>query len=130
MFSPLSANVLKDFVNNSKQYFYSENQHGPPGLTAVSPIWTNSDYMKDYFPPNYTSLYYSDSGSQTLYDYLTANTGGLQMVQDIYGVFKDTPCERGGTYVSTSCSSSVPDQTVMQFSQIFQETQNAINDSL
>ena len=135
MFSPLSANVLKDFVNNSKQYFYSENQHGPPGLTAVSPIWTNSDYMKDYFPPNYKSLYYSDSGSQTLYDYLTANTGGFTNGSGhiaMWSLQRDTPCERGegGTYVSTSCSSSVPNQTVMQFSQIFQETQNAINDGL
>ena len=135
MFSPLSANVLKDFVNNSKQYFYSENQDGPPGLTEVSPIWTNSDYMKDYFPPNYTSLYYSDSGSQTLYDYLTANTGGFTNGSGhiaMWSLQRDTPCERGegGTYVSTSCSSSIPHQTVMQFSQIFQETQNAINDSL
>ena len=50
----------------------------------------------------------------------------------MWSLQRDTPCERGegGTYVSTSCSSSVPNQTVMQFSQIFQETQNAINDSL
>ena len=33
MFSPFSN--TKDFVNNST-IFYSENQHGPPGLTSKS----------------------------------------------------------------------------------------------
>lgn len=132
MFSPVSAKVLEDFVNNSTKYSYSEKSGGPPGLSNINPIWTDSKYMGNNLPPDYKILYYNASGSTSLYDYLTANTGGFTNGSGhiaMWSLQRDTPCDRGegDSYVSTSCSSSNPEQTIMEFSQIFQNTQNKIN---
>ena len=135
MFSPVSAKVLEDFVNNSKTYKIIPEQINSTqiGVNNISPLWTEQKYMGgDNNPPLFPWVKYDISGSQSLYDYLTANTGGFTNGSGhiaMWSLQRDTPCDRGegDSYVSTSCSSSNPEQTIMEFSQIFQNTQNKIN---
>ena len=138
-FNIKSAQVLQNFVDNSKSYKIEtkSNDHQTSLLNDIL-IW-KSGSSKTFKLPTYTSVQPSSSltGTPTyLNDYLNEHTGGFTNGSGHIGMWsfqRDTPCERneGGSYVSTSCSSAKPAQEKpMEYSSIFQSTQNTINDSI
>jgi hypothetical protein len=130
-----SANILQNFVEKSKSIFVSEQTSTLWATTLSNPaytIWSNDTYMQNHKPPTYKWLKKVSSG-QTLYDYMIHNTSAFGPSGHIamWSLERDTPCLRneGGGYVSTSCSSMHNNpQDVLEFSKIFQETQNAQDD--